>query len=383
MRAVVIVLDGVGCGALPDAHAYGDEGSNSLGNTARAVGGLSLPNLGALGLGNVTDILGVPPTDQPAGLWGRLSERSAGKDTTSGHWELMGLVVETPFPTYPDGFPAALIGAFEAAIGRRVLGNVAASGTEIIERLGEEHLRTGCPIVYTSADSVFQMAAHGDVAPVDRLYEWCRVARGLLVGEHAVGRVIARPFVGQPGSFERTEHRRDFSVEPHGPTLLDRATEAGLRVSGIGKIDDIFGGRGITDCVHTRDNAHGIKLLLERLCEEFDGLIFANLVETDSLWGHRNDPLGYALALGRFDAALPSILAAARRDLVIITSDHGVDPTTESTDHTREYVPLLAVSPNGERGNVGTRETFADVAATLAQWLGLSPVGPGTSILAR
>jgi len=197
------------------------------------------------------------------------------------------------------------------------------------------------------------MAAHGDVAPVDRLYEWCRVARGLLVGEHAVGRVIARPFVGQPGSFERTEHRRDFSVEPHGPTLLDRATEAGLRVNGIGKIDDIFGGRGITDCVHTRDNAHGIKLLLERLREEFDGLIFANLVETDSLWGHRNDPAGYAQALGRFDAALPSILAAARRDLVIITSDHGVDPTTESTDHTREYVPLLAVSPNGERGSVG------------------------------
>lgn len=383
MRATVIVLDGVGCGALPDAHLYGDEGSNSLANTAQAVGGLHLPNLGRLGLGCITTILGVPPVAAAEGLYGKLAEQSAGKDTTSGHWELMGLIVEKPFPTYPHGFPPSLISAFEAAIGRRVIGNKPASGTEIIEELGAEHLRTGSPIVYTSADSVFQIAAHTDVTPLETLYEWCRIARGLLVGEHAVGRVIARPFVGAPGSFRRTEHRRDFSLEPHGPTLLDRAVEAGMRVSGIGKVDDIFGGRGITDCVHTRDNTDGIGVLLDRLSERFDGIILVNLIETDSMWGHRNDPQGYAGALERFDRALPGILAAASADLLLITADHGVDPTTTSTDHSREYVPLLAVPPRHESGDVGVRSTFADVAATVAQWLDLPAVGPGTSILLR
>ncbi|MBD3173653.1 MAG: phosphopentomutase [Armatimonadia bacterium] len=381
MRAVLIVLDGVGCGALPDAHRYGDEGANSLANTAQAVGGLELPNLAHMGLGNITSIAGVEPATSPSAAHGKMAERSAGKDTTSGHWELVGLVVDQPFPTYPDGFPDEVIGPFEEAIGRGILGNRPASGTEIIEELGPEHLATGKPIVYTSADSVFQIAVHEDVAPVETLYDWCRAARGILRGEHAVGRVIARPFVGEPGAFRRTEHRRDFSVQPHGPTLLDSIVDAGMRVSGIGKIDDIFGGRGVSDCVHTRDNAHGIELLLERMGEAFDGLIFINLIETDSRWGHRNDPEGYARSLEEFDHALPRLLAAAASDLLIVTSDHGVDPTTETTDHSREYVPILAAGPNVNTGSVGTRDSFADVAATVAQWLDLPPVGPGTSIL--
>jgi phosphopentomutase len=378
---VLIVLDGVGCGALPDAHRYGDEGSNSLANTAQAVGGLELPNLATMGLGNITSIAGVEPVTSPSAAHGKMAEHSAGKDTTSGHWELAGLVVDQPFPTYPDGFPDDVIRPFEEAIGREILGNRPASGTEIIEDLGPEHLATGKPIVYTSADSVFQIAVHEDVAPVETLYDWCSAARGILRGEHAVGRVIARPFVGEPGAFRRTEHRRDFSVQPHGPTLLDSIVDAGMRVSGIGKIDDIFGGRGVSDCVHTRDNAHGIELLLERMGEAFDGLIFINLIETDSRWGHRNDPEGYARSLEEFDHALPRLLAAAASDLLIITSDHGVDPTTESTDHSREYVPILAAGPNVNAGSVGTRDSFADVAATVAQWLDLPPVGPGTSIL--
>jgi phosphopentomutase len=378
---VLIVLDGVGCGALPDAHRYGDEGSNSLANTAQAVGGLELPNLATMGLGNITSIAGVEPVTSPSAAHGKMAERSAGKDTTSGHWELAGLVVDQPFPTYPDGFPDDVIRPFEEAIGREILGNRPASGTEIIEDLGPEHLATSKPIVYTSADSVFQIAVHEDVAPVETLYDWCSAARGILRGEHAVGRVIARPFVGEPGAFRRTEHRRDFSVQPHGPTLLDSIVDAGMRVSGIGKIDDIFGGRGVSDCVHTRDNAHGIELLLERMGEAFDGLIFINLIETDSRWGHRNDPEGYARSLEEFDHALPRLLAAAASDLLIITSDHGVDPTTESTDHSREYVPILAAGPNVNAGSVGTRDSFADVAATVAQWLDLPPVGPGTSIL--
>jgi len=377
VRAVLIVLDGVGCGALPDAARYGDEGSDSLGNTARAVGGLRLPNLARTGLGNVTDIVGVPPTPAPTASFGKMAEKSTGKDTTSGHWELAGLIVERPFPTYPSGFPPEVLESFERAVGRQVLGNMRASGTEIIARLGEEHMRTGRPILYTSADSVFQVAAHEDLVPVDELYAWCRSARALLTGEHAVGRVIARPFTGAPGAFTRTPRRRDFSLPPTGETVLDRVAGAGMRVAGVGKIDDVFAGRGVTDCVHTVDNADGVARIAERLREPWDGLLFANLIETDSRWGHRNDPRGYAGALEALDTVLPELAAAAAGDLLIITADHGVDPTTGSTDHSREYVPLLVACPGREPRDLGTRETFADVAATVSVWLGLGPFGPG------
>lgn len=381
MRAFLLVIDGLGIGELPDAARYGDEGSNSLANTARAVGGLRLPNLAALGLGRILPVEGVPAVERPTGLYGRMAELSAGKDTTTGHWELAGLVVDQPFPTYPDGFPPDVIGAFEAAIGREVLGNVPASGTTILTELGAEHLRTGKPIVYTSADSVFQVAAHEDVVPTETLYEWCRAARALLRDEHAVCRVIARPFVGEPGAFVRTPGRRDYSVEPYAETLLDRIGAAGMLVRGVGKIDDIFAGHGLTDCQHTRDNAEGIGVILDRLRTPFQGLLFANLVDTDMRWGHRNDAPGYARALEEFDQCLPELLTAAEADLVLITGDHGVDPTTPSTDHSREYVPILVRHPEGLSGPLGTRETFADVATTVSAWLGLGPFGPGRSLL--
>ncbi len=371
MRAVVIVLDGVGCGAMPDAAAYGDEGANSLANTARALGGLALPNLARLGLGNIIEIEGVPPTPDSEALHGRMAERSAGKDTTAGHWELAGLPVLRPFPVYPGGFPQEVIARFEEAIGRSVLGNRPASGTAIVAELGEEHLRTGRPIVYTSADSVFQVAAHEEIVPVETLYDWCGAARELLQGEHGVCRVIARPFVGAPGGFQRTPRRRDFSLEPFGPTVLDAVRAAGMDVLGVGKIDDIFANRGVTECVHTSSNADGMERVLDYLARPFEGLLFANLVETDSLWGHRNDPLGYARALGEFDAWLPRLREAGRDDLLIVTADHGVDPTTEATDHSREYVPVLCVHPDGRSGALGTRATFADAAATVAHWLGV------------
>ncbi len=371
MRAVLIVLDGVGCGALPDASAYGDEGSNSLANTARAVGGLHLPHLAAMGLGCTTDIEGVPPHASPTALHGKMAERSAGKDTTAGHWELAGLPVLSPFPVYPEGFPPDVIAAFEASIGRPSLGNRPASGTAIIAELGEEHLRTGHPIVYTSADSVFQIAAHEDIIPRETLYGWCERARALMTGEHGVCRVIARPFVGEPGAFRRTSGRRDYSLAPFGPTVLDAIVRAGMEVHGVGKIDDIFANRGIITCVHTSSNADGMARILEYERRPFDGLLFANLVETDSLWGHRNDPRGYADALEAFDAWLPELLRAAPEDLLIVTADHGVDPTTESTDHSREYVPVLCVHPDGRSGDLGTRSTFADAAATIAPWLGI------------
>lgn len=380
MRAVLVVLDGVGCGELPDAALYGDVGSNSLANTAAAVGGLNLPNMAAWGLGNIVEVQGVPSTTSPLALHGRMAERSAGKDTTSGHWELAGLIVDRPFPTYPCGFPRDLIRSFEEAIGHEVLGNCAASGTEIIERLGPLHLRTGSPIVYTSADSVFQIAAHIEVVPLELLYDWCRVARSLLSGTHAVARVIARPFEGVPGAFRRTPDRRDFSLPPTSDTLLDLLVGRGMRVQGVGKIDDIFAGRAVSQCVHPKSNTEAVRLILDALAAPFDGLLFANLVETDSLWGHRNDPHGYAAALAEFDAALPDIDGASREDLVIVTSDHGVDPTTESTDHSREYVPLLCRCPDGTHGDVGTRETFADVAATISAWLGLGSFGPGRPV---
>jgi phosphopentomutase len=380
-RVILVVLDSVGCGDAPDATAYGDGGANTLGNTSHAVGGLNLPNLGRLGLGNLTHIAGVPPTGSAAGAFGRLTPRSAGKDTTTGHWELAGLVLDRPFPTYPVGFPADLIAEYEALIGRGTLGNCPASGTEIIKELGEEHLRTGKPIVYTSADSVFQVAAHEEVIPVDELYDLCQIARGLLAGEHAVGRVIARPFVGQPGNFCRTERRKDFSLEPPADTLLDVVKAAGLEVAGVGKIEDIFAHRGLTQSNHTGNNMAGVDAVLEFLASDEPGLIFANLVDFDALYGHRNNPQGYAEALEAFDRRLPETIHALRdHDVLMITADHGTDPTMASTDHSRERVPFLAYGPPVKRNvNLGTRTSFADAAATIAALLGVPWHGPGDS----
>jgi phosphopentomutase len=380
-RVVLVVLDSVGCGDAPDAEEFGDEGSNTLANIAHAVGGLQLPNMGQLGLGNITPIIGVPPVDTPQGAFGRLTELSSGKDTTTGHWELMGVPLSRPFPTYPDGFPADLIAEYERRIGRQVLGNYPASGTAIIQELGAEHLRTGKPIVYTSADSVFQVAAHEKVIPVDELYRMCRIARDLLTGEHAVGRVIARPFVGEPGDFTRTARRKDFSLTPPEDTLLDVLKAAGQEVMAIGKIEDIFAHRGLTQSNHTANNMAGVDAILEFLATDANGLIFANLVDFDMLYGHRNNPRGYADALEAFDARLPEIYAALQDgDVLILTADHGTDPTTPSTDHSRERVPILITGSQIRDGiNLGTRDSFADVAATVAELLGIEWPGTGES----
>ena len=380
-RAILIVLDSVGAGALPDADQYGDQGSDTLGNTAQAVGGLHLPNLQKLGLGNIHSILGVPAEPAPLAAYGRMAEFSPAKDTTIGHWEIAGLITPEPFPTYPHGFPQELIAEYERRIGRKVLGNYPASGTVIIEELGVEHLRTGSPIVYTSADSVFQVAAHEEVIPVPELYRICSIARDMLKGEHNVGRVIARPFVGTPGAFQRTDRRRDFSAPPPGPTLLDHVLEAGQTVWAVGKIEDIFAGQGIQHALHTHDNMDGVDKTLEAMQEAGPGLIFTNLVDFDMLYGHRNNPPGYAAALCAVDERVPELLEALRSDDVLIfTADHGCDPTTPSTDHSREYVPLLVYGASIQgRVNLGTRATFADVGATIAEWLGVSPPPAGRS----
>lgn len=379
-RAVVIVLDGLGIGHAPDAEAYGDAGADSLAHVASAVGGLSLPNLGALGLGWLTAIAGTPPCPRPAGAYGRLIERAAGKDSVSGHWELMGVTLAHAMPTYPNGFPPDLVARFEAAIGRRVLGNVAASGTEIVRRLGAESMRTGRPILYTSADSVFQIAAHEEIIPVERLYEMCEVARGLLTGEHAVGRVIARPFTGAPGAFTRTARRKDFALAPPAPTLLDHLAGAGYETIGVGKIEDLFAGRGLTASSHPSDNAGAKAATLERLERPFRGLLFVNLVDMDQLYGHRRDPRGYAAALEAFDAWLPAARELLRpRDALFITGDHGTDPTWRGTDHTREMAPLIVAGPGVRPVYIGDRVTFADVGATLAELFTVSPLDSGTS----
>jgi phosphopentomutase len=369
-RAFIVVLDAVGAGELPDAASFGDEGSNTLGNVAHAVGGLRLPHLQALGLGNVLPLEGCPPLASPPAVAGRLLERSAGKDTTVGHWELAGVITERPFPTYPNGFPQDLIDAFTAATGRGVLGNVAASGTEIIERLGPEHQRTGKWIVYTSADSVFQIAAHEATVPLEELYEACRIARRLLTGEHAVARVIARPFEGEPGAYRRTANRHDFSLEPPRPNYLSRLREAGARVTGVGKIHDIFAGCDIDESQPTRSNADGLARTVALARDGRDGLVFVNLVETDMTYGHRNDPEGFHRCLQEIDAAVPDLLAAlGPDDLLLLTSDHGCDPTTPSTDHSREYALLLAHAPGCEPAGRHDGE-FSDVGATAAAWLG-------------
>lgn len=382
-RIVIIVLDSAGVGELPDAAQYGDEGSSTLPHTASAVGGLHVPALERLGLGRIVPIAGVEPLPRPEAAFGRLAERSPGKDSTTGHWELMGVILDRPFPTYPRGFPGEIITAFEAASGTKVLGNVVASGTEIIATLGPEHERTGSPIVYTSADSVFQIAAHEEVVPVERLYAMCRAARTLLSGEHAVSRVIARPFTGRPGAYVRTDRRRDFSLPPVKPTVLDAAVQAGWEVAGIGKIPDLFAGRGITRPVHTHDDLDGMTQTVRAMDEMPRGIIFTNLVDLDTKYGHRNDPIGYARDLEAIDARLPETLdRLGAEDLLVITADHGNDPTTPSTDHSREYAPLLLAGPRVRAGvDVGVRSTFADVGATVAEALGLRWPGPGVSML--
>lgn len=383
-RVLVIVCDSWGVGDAPDAAAYGDEGANTLGNASRAAGGFRAPNIEALGIGRLTSILGISPRDEPGTGHGRATERSAGKDTTTGHWEMMGIRLERPFPVYPNAFPPEIIDAFESAIGRGTLGNVPASGTVIIAELGEEHLRTAWPIVYTSGDSVFQVACHRRAVPLPTLYEWCRAARRLLVDEHAVGRVIARPFDGEPGSFVRTPERRDFSVPPPGPTILDALQRAEVAVYGVGKISDIFCGQGITESRYSSSNDHGIDLTLELLRRPGPSLVFTNLVDFDSKFGHRNDPRGYATAVAAFDRRLPELLTALDGGVLLITGDHGCDPTTASTDHTRERTPLLAAGLPGEPRDIGTRETFADLGLTVAELLGVPAEGfEGASFAGR
>jgi phosphopentomutase len=369
-RACIIVLDAVGAGELTDAADYGDEGSDTLGNVARAVGGLDLPNLEAFGLGNVEPLEGCPPQPGAPAVAGRLVERSKGKDTTTGHWELMGIVTPQALPTYPHGFPFEVIDPFMHRTGRGVLGNKPASGTEIIEELGEEHQRSGKWIVYTSADSVFQIAAHVDTIPLEELYHGCEIAREILTGKHAVGRVIARPFEGEAGSYVRTPDRHDWSLKPTTPNYLTLIREAGNNVYAVGKIRDIFAGVDIDESHPTRSNVEGINQT-EKLLQEIDeGLVFTNLVETDMLWGHRNDPVNFHRCLQDFDRRLPDLLAALRPgDLLVITSDHGCDPTTPSTDHSREHALLLAyVEGKNAAGRIHEGE-FADVGATVNAWL--------------
>jgi phosphopentomutase len=374
-RVLVVVCDSWGVGDAPDAAAYGDEGSDTLANTADAVGGIRAPNLASLGLGTLTTIRGVPATAAPGTAHGRATERSAGKDTTTGHWEMTGILLDEPFPLYPEGFPGDLIDAFERAIGRGVLGNRPASGTEIVAELGEEHLRTGRPIVYTSGDSVFQIAAHESVVDLPLLYEWSRAARRLLVGRHNVGRVIARPFEGRPGAFVRSPERRDFAVPPPGPTVLDRLQEAGVAVLGVGKIQDIFSSQGITEGRYSGSNDHGVDLTLEYLGRPAPAFVFTNLVDFDSKYGHRNDPNGYATCIEAFDRRLPELIAALDGGVLLLTGDHGCDPTTPPTDHSRERTPLLAAGLGGGPVDLGTRDSFADLGQTVADLLGADGSG--------
>lgn len=366
-------MDSLGVGELPDAARYGDEGSNTLGNIARALGGISLPNFEQLGLGNIIPVQGIKPVPGCRAAWGKMAEMSQGKDTTTGHWELMGLITKRPFPVYSQGFPQDLIKEFEQAIGRRVLGNKVASGTEIIAELGEEHINTGYPIVYTSADSVFQIAAHEEVIPLAELHRICQVARDMLKGRHGVARVIARPFFGKTGSFERTENRHDYSLEPPGSTVLDVLVKHGCETTGIGKIKDIFAGRGITRHIPSGNNTEGIRRIIEAIDSDVRGLVFANLVDFDMKWGHRNDPEGYARAMEQLDRVLPDMIKRLRDgDVLVFTADHGCDPTTPSTDHSREYVPLLVLGRKVMAGtNLGVRESFADLGKTITDLLGV------------
>lgn len=384
-RAVVVVCDGLGVGAAPDAASFGDEGSDTLGHVLAALE-VRIPHLVSLGLGNLTPSFTGARNSSPEGAFGKMAERSAGKDTATGHWEMMGLVTATPFRIYPEGFPEEIVRAFEERIGRQVLGNKAASGTEILKELGEEHLRTGRPILYTSGDSVFQVAAHEEVIPLEELYRICRVGYEIACVQHGVCRVIARPFLGgSREEFKRTPNRRDFPVPPGGETLLDRLVAKGLAVFGIGKIEDIFTGRGITGAVHTKSDSDGIDRTLEAMSRVDRGLIFTNLVDFDTLYGHRNDVAGYAANLEHLDGRVPELLRAlGEDDVFILTADHGCDPSDTSTDHTREHVPLLVRGPRVRPGcPLGTRESFADLGQTLAENFGVASLAAGTSFLAE
>jgi phosphopentomutase len=380
-RAAVIVLDGVGIGEAPDAAKYGDRGSDTLGNVARALGGLNLPNLEKLGLGNIKQLAGVKPRTDATGAWGTMRPASAGKDSTTGHWEIAGIHLARPFPTFPKGFPREVLEAFASKTGRGVIGNVVSSGTAVIEKFAEEQRRMGAWIVYTSADSVFQIAAHEEVIPLEELYSACEMAREMLVPPYDVSRVIARPYDGAPGSYARTANRRDYSIQPPDETLLDTLEAAGIPRAGVGKVDDLFAGRGI-EARHTASNAEGIRLIREWFEGSESGFLFANLVDFDQLYGHRNDVAGFNRALVEFDDALPSLLSALKEeDLLFITADHGNDPTTPSTDHARENVPLLAAGPRVKSVSVGERATFSDLGASVGEWLGIAYRGKGQSFI--
>ena len=380
-RALIVVLDGVGCGAAHDAAAYGDVGSDTLGNLSRKMGGLPLPNLEALGLGRLTPLQGVAPVEKPTGAWGSMEPQSAGKDSTTGHWEMAGVHLEQPFPTYPNGFPAEVVEAFSAATGRPVIANCVASGTTVINDFAEQQRATGAWIVYTSADSVFQVAANEEWIPLSELYAACEIARNQLVAPHDVSRVIARPFTGSGGHWSRTANRRDFSVQPVAETLLDALASAGIPRAGVGKVDDLFAGRNLKS-LHTENNAAGLTAIHEWLNSDSRGFCWANLVDFDQLFGHRNDSHGFLGALVEFDQALPHILSALKGDdLLFITADHGNDPTTPSTDHARERVPLLVAGARVKPVSLGVRSTFSDLGATVADWFGLSWRGRGTSFL--
>lgn len=384
-RVLLIVLDSVGIGELPDADQFNDAGAHTLGHIAEKMNGLHMPNMEELGLGNIETVKGIKPIEAPKAAYARMKEVSRGKDTTTGHWEFMGVVTEIPFKTYPDGFPSDLIEQIEKRTGRKVIGNKPASGTVIIDELAEEHMKTGALIVYTSADSVLQIAAHEEVIPIDELYKICEIARELTLDEkYSVVRVIARPFVGTPGNFVRTPNRRDYSVKPPIKTVLNYLAEAGKEVIAIGKISDIYAGEGIVHSVHTKDNMDGVDKILEVAEKEFHGVAFANLVDFDAKFGHRRNPIGYGKALEEFDARLPEILSILKNDdLLIITADHGNDPTHHGTDHTREYTPLIVYSPTFSEGkSLGVRETFADIGATIAENFGVQTPS-GTSFLSE
>ncbi|MFZ5965821.1 MAG: phosphopentomutase [Bacillota bacterium] len=372
-RVIIFVMDSVGIGSLPDSAQYDDVGVNTLGNISKACNGIKLPNLVQLGLGNIQGISGVDRAEQPVGCYGKAGEISIGKDTTTGHWEIVGLHVKEPFNTYPNGFPKDFMERFEAAIGRKTLGNIPASGTEIIEKLGKEHMDTGYPIVYTSADSVFQIAAHEEIISIDELYEICQTAREMLTGDVQVARVIARPFIGEPGKFERTANRRDYSVDPYGPTILDHAKAKGYDVLAVGKIEDIFNGKGITEAVHTKDNMDGVDQTIAYLKRDAKGIIFSNLVDFDAKYGHRRNAEGYKTALEELDQRIPELLSHLKDDdMIIFTADHGNDPTYKGTDHTREYVPIVIYGKQIRQGiDLGIRKSFADIAATISDILDL------------
>jgi phosphopentomutase len=381
-RAIVIVLDSVGIGELPDAGVYGDEGSNTLGHIAAAVP-MTIPTLASMGLSRLLPLKGIAAPAAPSAAFGRMAERSAGKDSVTGHWELMGVVLEKAFPTFPNGFSPAVIAEFEKRIGRPSIGNVVASGTAVIDELGPRHVETGYPIVYTSADSVFQIAAHEDIIPVPQLYEWCKIAYDLTVTGLGLGRVIARPFIGTPGAFTRTANRHDYAMPPLAETLLDRMMARGHQVTSVGKVSDLFAGRGVSESHPTRSDADGVDRIEQLMGTQQRGLIFANLVDFDAVYGHRNDTPGYAANIERFDRRLAGLLPKLRsHDMLVITADHGNDPTTPSTDHSREHVPLLVQGPRVRAGvDLGTRSSFADLGQTLADVFGIGTLAHGESFL--